>query len=123
MRHPVTVFDRPRWKLLPDPKSERYYGNVPNRLEIVDGRKTWAVAIAVPTELFTLLREVWHVDATAHVSLHLDAVEVDHRRWFVLAVFVQETQGAQVSERLFDLWSYPKDGIPKWMSDPQYRLA
>ena len=111
--HPATVFDRAQWKLLPDPKGPREYANVSNVLEIVSGRAVIRVAVAVPTELFTFLREVAKSDPAHPVRLALDLVGP----WYVFSVFI-----AGEDDKLIDLWAYAARGLPEWMLMREYQL-
>lgn len=111
-RHPVTVFDRPQWHLLPDPKGARMYANVDNRVQVAQGSRSFHVAVSVATELFTFLKEVARVTPEDRVSLSLDLCD----RFYVFSVFVE----AQTGDKLFDLWAIK--ALPEWMGDRQYRL-
>lgn len=117
LQRPVTVFEQSRWRLLPDPEKLRSYGNVSNRLEIttVNGR-SWAVAIAIPTELFLLMRGTWAVPQSASVQLFLDAVVCGGKVWYAFSVYVRDGD----KEDLHDLWAVPEPDLPAWMRDRQY---
>lgn len=109
----ATVFDRPQWTLLPDPKGPRSYANVNNVLEIVRGRSSVRVAVVVPTELFTLMREVFKVPPTSACSLSLDQVGTHF-------VFSLLADGEQPS--LYDLWTYSAKSLPEWMLDRSFHM-
>lgn len=109
----ATVFDRPQWTLLPDPKGPRVYGNVSNVLEIVRGRSSVRVAIAVPSEIFTLMREVLKVPPSAACSLSLD--QVDNHFVFSLLAEVEPLA-------LYDLWTYSSKSLPDWMLDRSFHM-
>lgn len=109
MPAPQTVFDSP-FPLQPDERGARFYGNVDNRLEVTDGDRHWHVAVAVPTELFTYMREVMKVPPEETVTLALDRDE-DHYVFSALA-----------GDTLHDLWSYSRASVPGWLLAPAYRL-
>lgn len=113
MRYPTTVFDRPQWNLLPDPRGARRYGVVDNRVEVVQGRASYAVYLAVPTELFTFLREVAQVTPDSSVTLSLDLVD----GFWIFSAMVDGASG----DSLFDLWAYTHKQLPVWIPDRQYR--
>lgn len=110
--YPVTVFDRPQWKLLPDPKGPRVYGNVSNELEIARRGRTHKVALAVPAELFTVMREVLRVDTASSVTLSLDLLD----GWFVFSAL----ESGAAEDTLHDLWAIPESSLPGWMLDSAF---
>jgi hypothetical protein len=109
----MTVFDRPQFGLLPDLAGPRQYGNVDNRMEVHTRAGTWHVALAVPTGLFLLMKGVLSVSVDDAVSLSLD--EGDDER-YVFSLMVG-------TERLYDLWSYSTGSVPRWVFNPEYRIA
>lgn len=113
MTYPTTVFDRPQWKLLPDPMGVRKYANVSNLLEIAAGSRVTKVALAVPTDLFTLMHKVLRVPPEAECSLSLDLQD----GWYVFSLLVD---GAE--PKLYDLWAMTQKQLPTWMGDPAYRV-
>lgn len=113
MRYPTTVFDRPQWNLLPDPKGRRTYGIVDNLTEVVNGRASYRVCLSVPTELFTFLREVAKVTPDSSVTLSLDLVD----SFWIFSAMVEGASG----DSLYDLWAYTSKQLPEWMPDRQYR--
>lgn len=113
MKHPTTVFDRPQWNLLPDPAGVRSYANVNNRLEVTRGSAVYAVALAVPTELFTLMREVLHVPIDSAATLSMDLLD----GWYVFSLMVT---GGEGGDHLYDLWAVKQ--LPEWFNDRSYRV-
>jgi hypothetical protein len=112
MRQP-TVFDQPL-KVLPDNAGPRWYGNVDNRVEVVDARNhKFFVCIEVPTELFSFFREVGKIDSTVDIHLSLDEVEIKGR-WLFSAY------GGKYD--LYDLWSYSPRSLPQFFLDPERRI-
>lgn len=107
-----TVFQRPPYSLLPDPKGVRMYANVSNRMEIARGDRAHHVAVAVPTGLFSFLREV--VKAPIDEVFYLAMDEVGDRYFLSL---VSESE-----DRIYDLCSYSKGSVPAWIFASEYRL-
>ncbi len=116
MHPPSTVFDRPQWHLLPDPKGERNYANVSNILEIVRGRYFLRAPVVVNAELFTLMREVFKVPVESACSLSMDLVG----QFYVFSLYAGETVGW--GPNLYDLWSYPASSPPGWLLQRQFHL-
>ncbi len=110
---PNTLFHKPEWLLLPDPEGPRPYANVDNRLEVIsrDGQ-TYEVAVAVPTALFTLMRDVLKITREEHVTLSIEFED----RWFLFSALTD-------TDRLFDLWYYTPATLPAWLRDPAYALG
>ena len=106
-----TIFDQPQAQLLPDSLGARYYANVSNALEVAIGSRVYAVPLAIPSELFTLFREVCKFNKDVEITLALDLI--DERYIF------SATQGASI----FDLWSYSERSLPGWITNSAYRLA
>lgn len=110
----ATVFDRPQCHLLPDLQGPRMYANVSNVVEVARSvHSVFRVAIAVPTDLFTIMRDVLRVPLGCRCSLAIDYVE----SVFVLSLLVEGE-----TEALHDLWTYPSRGLPAWMLDSSYHL-
>jgi hypothetical protein len=109
MQQPVTVFDKPQAALLPDPIGPRFYANIDNRLDVGVGRGH-VVAVAVPTELFTFLKEVANVPSELPVSLGITK-DGDRYVFFMIA-----------GDSLFDLWSYSRKSLPAWLLDRSYAI-
>jgi hypothetical protein len=108
-----TAFDTPQWRLLPDRKGPRYYGNVDNVLEVTNcGKTVGRYPVAVPTALFTYLAEV--IKAPVHATVHLAADRVADG--YVFSVFVQ----SRGYESLHDLWVYRR--LPDWVADSRFAL-
>ena len=111
-----TTFQTPQFPLLPDPIGPRHYANVDNRLEVSMRDTQYRVALAVPTGLFTLMKDVLGITPDNEVLLAIDQATVrpneDDR--FVFSVMC--------GDDLWDLWSYTAAGLPKWLKDPTYRL-
>jgi hypothetical protein len=104
------VFDSPQWSLVPDLTGARFYANVDNRLEITNGRTSFHVALAVPTQLFTYMLNIG-VKQEDTVQLALDWIEG-------YPVFSMVISG----ENLHDLWVFPRNGEPDWIYDLKYRV-
>lgn len=113
MTRPQTVYDAPQYKFLPDPHGRRFYANVDNRLDVTMGSREYSVAVAVPTELFTYLREVAKVGRRSTVLLAIDQVG-EGGEHFVYSMLC--------GDKLHDLWVYSKASLPQWMLDPKYQL-
>lgn len=105
----ATVFDKPQAVLLPDPFGPRFYANIDNRLDVAVGRGH-VVAVAVPTELFTFLKEVAKVSPEVIVNLGLDR-QGDRYVFSMLA-----------GDSLFDLWSYSRKSLPAWILSRTHAL-
>ena len=110
MAAPRTVFDKPQAALLPDPAGARDYANISNIVDFADGGRTWAVCVAVPTELFTFMKEVAKIPPEDAVTLSIDRVDPD---WYVFSLLR--------GEDLYDLWHYSNMSLPAWLLDREYR--
>jgi hypothetical protein len=108
---PKLVFDRPQWKLVPDTQGARMYANVDNRVEVCVEDDFWFVVVAVPTGIFTLMRDVFKVHREELIRLSIDQ---DGERY----VFSM-TRG---DHDLIDLWDYSEGSIPRWIFSKEYRL-
>lgn len=84
-----------------------------NVLEMTRGRLLARMAVAVPTDLFTLMAQVLKVPVEASAALAIDMVG----DWYVFSLHVIGD-----TESLHDLWAYPAKGLPAWMLDPSYHL-
>lgn len=113
MTRPATVYDTPQYQLLPDAQGARFYANVDNRLEVTMRGKSFMVAVAVPTELFTYMREVARVGPRSSVLLAIDQVGAEGD-FFLYSMMC--------GDKLHDLWVYTAAGFPAWMRDPAYHL-
>lgn len=111
-----TTFQTPQFPLLPDPIGPRRYANVDNRLEVSTRDAQYLVALAVPTGLFTLMRDVLRIVPDNEVLLAVDQVTVrpDEDDRFVFSLMS--------GNDLWDLWSYTAAGLPKWLKDSTYWL-
>lgn len=110
------MFDKPFSPLLPDPEGARMYGNVSNRLEVNAFGRSRLMPVAVPTELFTYMREVAKVPVETEVSLVIDEDDSDpDNTWYVFSLVV----GAE----FHDLWAYSQASLPKWLMNPAYALS
>lgn len=112
--YPATIFESPKWNLVPDPKGARTYGIVTNALEVAGSTRSYQVALAVPTELFTFLRDVAKATPEDKAALSLDFCG----QWRLFSVYVYGPRG----DKLFDLWAYTESQLPAWILDRQYRL-
>lgn len=114
-----TVFARPQWPLKPDPLGVRQYANVSNRLTVDTPEWSQAVALAVPTGLFTLMRDVFSIRPEQVCTLGIDLMETgkgDER--YVFSLHVHGKKG-----ETYQLWDYPDDGLPRWMLNPDNWVA
>ncbi len=100
-----TAFEAPQWAILPDPRGAQRYANVDNLMEMNIGGAVYHLAIAVPSELFTFLREVVRADRYDTVTLAID--KIGERYAFSILV----------ADQLFDLWTYSDRSLPAWMRD------
>lgn len=107
-----TVFDRPQWQLLPDSKGVRMYANLENRLEIALTSSSHTVAVALPTGLFHLMKDVLQIPPEDQVTLYID--QVGEKYVFGLL---------QGSSTLVDLWTYSEKSMPAWMGKEEYWIA
>lgn len=111
MPAPPVLFDSP-FPLLPDSAGARFYANVDNRLEVATARDAWTIPVAVPTELFTFMREVAKVPPEETVTLGLDETEDgEHYVFSMLA-----------GDNLYDLWHWSRRSIPGWLLSRDHRL-
>jgi hypothetical protein len=100
MSHGPLTYDAPQVDLLPD-VGERRYGNVDNLVEVAFHLcDPFFVPIAIPTWLFSFMREVANVPRDAEVSLALD--QVGER--FVFSMLA--------GDQLYDLWDYSYGSLP-----------
>lgn len=95
-----TVFDSPQARIVPDSEGRRTYGNVDNAVEVNTGEAAVFVYIAVPTFLFTFMRDVARIHPATEVHLSLDRVN----RSYVFSLLA--------GENLYDLWSYTEATLP-----------
>lgn len=108
------TFDKPQFALLPDSQGARYYANVDNRMEILAGNANYYVAVAVPTGLFTLMKDVFKIPQSAGtVKLSIDQVQ----ERYVFSLFYEG-----YADMLVDLWDYSRLSLPAWILDRGYRL-
>lgn len=112
--YPRTVFDKPQATLLPDSKGARMYANVSNTLEVTQGSYSWAVAVAVPSMLFTFFKDVARVTPEQQVTLSLDL----EGTYFLFSAMVM----GEGRTDLIDLWAYPAKAAPAWILDPDYAI-
>ena len=114
LSRPKTAFDSPQATLRPDSKGPRLYGNVSNVLSVnlLAGRELH-VAVAVPTMIFTYMRDVMKLPLDAQVSMYLD--EDVGSRFYVF--------GLNSPQGFNDLWCIDtKESFPRFVLDPGYRL-
>ena len=107
-----TTFAKPQFKLLPDLQGHRPYANVDNLLEVSRGSYVHYVALAVPTGLFTLMKDVLKVSPDEKVSLSLDHLSEEGRWVFSLM---------RGEDKLYDLWSYSENSVPPWVFSDDYK--
>lgn len=115
----MTVFPVPQFPLKPDEFGVRHYANVCNKMEVVASGGTYHVALAVPTGLFTVMKEVMKIPPGEEVKLLLiedsevDAVTDEEKQFYVFSLLYGENG-------LFDLWQYSPGTVPRWVFDPSY---
>lgn len=98
------VFPNPQFKLLPDTKGPRQYGNVSNILDCALEEGNHRVCLAVPTQLFVLMQQTLHIPPESRVTLSIDQVgEV-----YLFSLLHEPDQ-------LIDLWSYTRTTLPVWI--------
>lgn len=108
----VTVFEQPQAKLTYDPSGPRRYGNVSNRLEIVDSLRSWHVPIAIPTFLFFWMYQT-EIPREHDVTLSLDRIDLPRgKAGYVFSALVDFP-----IPQLYDLWTIPESSFPLWMRD------
>lgn len=108
----MTVFDSPQFKLLPDPLGARKYANVSNLMEVsLEDGSLYHCPTAVPTGLFTLMKDVFKVPPEEQVNLSIDQSGAR----FVFSMMVEE-------RTLYDLWTYTMTTIPKWILDDAFAV-
>lgn len=109
----LLTFQSPQWRLLPDPVGVRRYANVDNRMEVkLTSDPAFRVAVAVPTGLFTLMKDVFKVPVGETVTLAIDQDDFKDRYVFSLMYG---------GDNLYDLWMYTGSTLPQWILNPQYR--
>ncbi len=107
----ITVFQTPQFDLLPDASGIRYYGNVSNKMEVYSSMGgTYYVAVAVPTGLFTLMKDVFGIKPEQKMFLSLDLVN----GYYLFSLLSDK--------ELYDLWFYTERGLPVWIKNPKYRV-
>lgn len=106
------AFQKPQFPLLPDPHGLRNYANVSNTLEIAFSTGTRRVALAVPTGLFTLMKDVFNVLPEDRVQLGIVEEEGADDPGFVFYMVHKSS--------VYDLWRYSSAGLPAWMRSPTY---
>lgn len=111
LAHTPTIFDSPQANLQPDTLGRRLYANVDNAVDCDIGGTPFFVFIAVPTELFTILREVGKLDPNEDVTLALD--REDER--IIFSAF------SESSETLLDLWYYSDASLPGWIRRREFQ--
>jgi hypothetical protein len=112
------MFDKPQWPLLPDLKGIRMYANLENRLEIVLTSSSHTVAVALPTGLFQLMKDVLQVLPEDQVTLYID--QVGGKYVFGL---LHEPSTFQGSSTLVDLWTYSEKSLPAWILAKEYWIV
>ena len=93
------------------------YANVDNKLELATSSGISHVAVAVPTGLFTLMKDVFRVPVDVTVNLAIDEI-VDERgdrdSTFVFSIIW--------GNEIRDLWAYSRGSLPAWLTAREYRL-
>lgn len=116
MENPKSVrlmFPSPQFLLQPDNIGERRYGNVQNRMVVSPvHRPEFAVLVAVPTGLFTIMRDVIRAKPEITYSLTLDG----NGDRFILSVVPHGESD------FWDLWDYSERSLPSWILNSAYRL-
>ncbi len=104
------MFDRPQYDLKPDPFGPRMYANVSNEMEVVNLRGEFVtVPVAVPTGLFTIMKDVISVPPTERVTLSIDATPKGEDVRYVFSLMY--------ADHLYDLWDYSLGSLPKWIAN------
>lgn len=104
------MFDRPQYDLKPDPFGPRMYANVSNEMEVVNQRgELVVVPVAVPTGLFTIMKDVIAVPVSETVRLSIDATPKGEDVRYVFSLMF--------ADQLYDLWDYSWGSLPKWIAN------
>lgn len=92
------------------------YANVDNRLEVVldEGETSFLVPLAVPTGLFTLMRDVMKIPIGETVKLSIDELREGDEKSYVFSLMCGDS--------LYDLWQYSRGSLPSWILQKEYRL-
>lgn len=102
-----TSFDQPQLSFAPDPKGERLYGNVSNMVQITLTHpvgETRGVAVAVPTGLFTIMKQVFKVEPHHRTEMYLHEYEPGK--------FVFGIEWGEDDNDFADLWTYTWAALP-----------
>ena len=103
MPRPNTTFDTPQFALIPDTRA-RDYANVSNAVARIRGAdRTSEHPTVIPTELFTLMREVFKVDPSERVTLYV----ADDGDYHVFGMAWGENDN-----NVADLWAYTGATLP-----------
>lgn len=101
---PHTAFETPKFDLIADDQIRRY-ANVENIVEFARSGRPKAIPIVVPTQLFTIMKDVFKIDREDIVELYL----VKDGEYFVFGMMWGEESAA-------DLWSYSETSLPRIFS-------
>lgn len=106
MARPNTTFEKPEFALIPDRRA-RDYANVNNVVARIraNGRETEHPTV-IPTELFTLMLEVFKVDPSERVTLYV----VDDGDYAVFGMAWGEDDN-----NVADLWAYTSGSLPSYL--------
>jgi len=87
------------------------YANVDNCVEVSTEGGMHHVALAVPTGLFTIMRDAFKVPVEATVTLSID--QQGERYVFSLLH----------GYHLYDLWDYSQASLPGWIVGLEHRIV
>lgn len=99
-----TAFDQPQLSFAPDPKGRRNYGNVDNEVQITTLSETFGVIVAVPTGLFTIMKQVFKVEPHQAAKMYLHEYEPNK--------FVFGIDWGEDENDFADLWTYTWAALP-----------
>jgi hypothetical protein len=98
---PQTAFETPKFDLIAD-KQVRQYANVLNVIEFARVGRPRRVPVIIPTQLFTIMKDVFKIERDDVVELYL----VKDGEYFVFGMIWGEESAA-------DLWSYSESSLPR----------
>ena len=102
-----TTFDSPQFPLLPDAQGARHYANVDNRVDYMLGYpvgQSFPRPVAVPTGLFTLMKQVFKIEPHEQVTMYLHEYQPDR--------FVFGIDWGDGDHDFADLWTYTWETLP-----------
>lgn len=108
-----TVFDYPVWQLRHHPVEEMY-ANVSNKVKVdspTSAEGADSVLIAIPTQLFSYLKDVEKVTIEDKVSLYLDYDRDGNQPCWIFGFRVFSEDGY----RYTDLWTYTDSQLPDFI--------